>query len=1028
MKAKTLIIPLLAMGLVVAVPTTTFAIVRSQGDTIVLDGNSFNDSYEFHSLLSMPNVEDTYFKKGSSICKATYGELIFPNGISKVPGTYELDIPGVYQIGYYDNNGNSYIKSFKVDKNVYERGKGVTANFANSLSLHPGNKGININLVSGSAFRFNKIVNLNNFADGIVDLGNFYPAFKNTINDVPAASFVTLKVVDAYDESKFVEFYMWSGSSVIPYYVGAGSSNQNLTGLEYNPTRPDKINCVYEGVSYNCHKISRYQSVEAYGVWTDIYANEDGFDVSSKRPGIIGTDGIGFNWNLSSQVVTLKGNNKLVTDLDAPEVYDSNILDFSNFFTTGEVYAQFEGFGFNAPSINLQVDNILGMRGDELLDATIVDTKAPDIVLDFARNGEDPITICKDKEFIIPKDVKVRDINYYGDIKTNIYYNYGQEDQISIYSTDTFTPKMLGTYSLVYKATDAYGNVATKVVDLNVVNRSAFSYQETKLNSINAAQVNLLPVLDVTSVNDPAKQRCFVVTPNGEKEELELDESGTHFIFVPLTLGEYEIVYELSNRYYSETFSYKLSASANNSVYFKTAPALYPAYIKNASYCLDPFYGLKATEHGGEEVLATPYVSYDGGSFTKIDNIDEFKITGNNSVQFKFTSGENEYTSPVIDIIDVSYGDKVSAKDYTKYFVGNYASAEIETDALSYSFTSVGSMKFANVISLSGFAFNSKVTNTSSDTFSLVIKELTNSVNEIKVTYEKVSGNAYYVSIDQAYNGEAIHKGALVVINKSTFDVKVSYNKGNLSIDGVGDFALTPMNELVTFAIENSGAIEYKVNGLNNQSFGSSGMKELEPQGHFSFQTGAYAPKEEATISPWTCSNVLNPILKSNIKVTVLDADGGFATSKDGIVLDNVDANRSYSFLLDKIGSYRVKYSVTFSRSERREFVTETYEDSFPINVLDTIAPEVRFSSSSDCLINAGTKIRIRDFTYSDNYYSDEELKAYIFVFDSHNNIIESGFNPKECSFFTKGIYRVVAYVYDPIGNVGTASYRVLVR
>ena len=81
--------------------------------------------------------------------------------------------------------------------------------------------------------------------------------FKENADGAPSASTVSIKVVDCYDSSKFVEFYVWAAASNEVYYTGAGASTQGLTGLEHNPNRPHIMTDSYEGTMYKIHRPSK---------------------------------------------------------------------------------------------------------------------------------------------------------------------------------------------------------------------------------------------------------------------------------------------------------------------------------------------------------------------------------------------------------------------------------------------------------------------------------------------------------------------------------------------------------------------------------------------------------------------------------------------------------------------------------------------------------------------------------------------------------------------------------------------------
>ena len=59
-------------------------------------------------------------------------------------------------------------------------------------------------------------------------------------------------------------------------------------------------------------------------------------------------DGLTLFWDLENHQIKAKSNTmRLITDIDSPEIYGANALDFASFFTTGEVYLNIEVYSNN---------------------------------------------------------------------------------------------------------------------------------------------------------------------------------------------------------------------------------------------------------------------------------------------------------------------------------------------------------------------------------------------------------------------------------------------------------------------------------------------------------------------------------------------------------------------------------------------------------------------------------------------------------------------------------------------------------
>lgn len=991
-------------------------------EIVVIDDKTFDDSYSYNSVLNIPDYKNVYFYDESGMNKATYGEILFPDGNSKIPGRYVLDLPGKYQIRYYSQNGKSFQKEFLVNKNIYETGNGVTAQYCDAMPK--SNKpGISVNLVSGSSFKINKYANIHDFAGQLVDVVTFYPLLREGTNDIPAASFSTVKLVDAYDSSKFIEYYVWSSSESNVYYSGAGAAFQNFTGLEYNTNRPDKINCVFEGVSYIKHVTTRYQSVDAYGVW---------FGGKTNNKTTIDSGGISFTWDLIKNQAWISGSDaKLITDFDANEVYDSNLLNIDDYFTTGEVYAQFECFGFNTTSMDIEIESVLGFSGEELKNAIVYDVVAPSIINDFTEEGQN-VSISQGEKFYIP-ELNIFDFNYYGDVKTNVYYNYGQVDQFLVSSSDYFIPDLLGKYSLVYIAKDGYGNTNKEVITLNSTDKKPFNFIENKLSSLSAASENNVPILDVIGNNGKVNVEANAIDPSGKRNKLYLNSDSSAYSLVPLYVGKYTIEYIISDNFYTTNFSYEVSSNDVGAVYFNKKPALYPYYIKDAAYSLEAFKGVKATVDGPQEIKTIPYMSLDKAQYKAISNPDEFYIKGNENIRFKFIVGSTNYESDLIDIVDVGYGLSTSNKDYFKYFQGNYSSTEEKLSSLSFAFDDDIDLSFINTISVSKFLFDLYFDLSATNSIDIKLEDYKDSNNYLKLEVEKMTSIVFKATLIQCSSGDiAFQNGYFNVSNEDMYSYHFNlYVLGNkLYFNDTVNLPFEHDFELGVLSVNSNGKSTIDIARINNQNFQiKSKMSESPAQGYFERKTGSFEVGSDFTVSTFKASAVLTPILNSDVRLIVTDSNDNIARSIDGELLNEVTALKYYTINLKEVGRYKFTYVTYANLSKRSGFAKERDDNTFfVVSVDDVINPTIKFVDHSTLTVNVGDIIKIREYEIADNYTEKDKLLVKTMVLDEGNNIIESGYGVTQIALRRPGTFKVLAYVFDEYGNYSTDYYLVVVR
>ena len=375
--------------------------------------------YVYGQTFTVPNPDQVQIETGTAVSKAISVTLECPDGAVKSEGEYTLDKTGEYKLSYYNANGISATHTFVVNKKYYEVGGEASAKHVESLSCKEGTDGIALTLKSGESFTFNKPIDLNDYTNEVLDVCKIFPKFRKEYDLNPTATMVTVKVMDCFDPTKFVEFYVWCGSAGnSPYYAGAGASTQMLTGLEQNKARPDQMTEEYNGEMYKIHRVRRYQSLSTYGRW-----------LSSRYDAEVAKhDGVTLLWDLTNHQMKARngGTTYLITDIDSTEIYGTNAFDFASFFTTGEVVLNVEAYNYAATSFDVEIESIFGMSGKDLLDGTVVDKTAPSITVDVETTSDNEIYLQKGKTMTLPKISSVLDYNYYGNAKVAVYRNYGK--------------------------------------------------------------------------------------------------------------------------------------------------------------------------------------------------------------------------------------------------------------------------------------------------------------------------------------------------------------------------------------------------------------------------------------------------------------------------------------------------------------------------------------------------------------------------------------------------------------------------
>ena len=1035
MKKKIKILGLTLCG-VLALGAGSIAVTKLQNvdaatQLVLPQEYSLEEEYSYGQTLIVPEPEKVSIKMGGMVTTAVDVVLQFPDGSARGEGSYVLDKTGSYALTYYNANGASVTENFTVYKNAYSIGGNMPAEYVENLVGQENKSGIEVSLKDGVSFAYNRSINLNDYAGETLEVCKIFPMFKENADSAPSASTVSIKVVDCYDSSKFVEFYVWAAASNEVYYTGAGASTQGLTGLEYNPNRPHIMTESYEGTMYKIHRPSRYQSNAAWGAGLRARCNAD----------LIQYDGITLLWDLSTQKTSARYSTgtTLITDLDSTEIYDANAMDFNSFFTTGEVYLEIQAYNYTTNTFEFGVETIFGMGGDALQDGRLIDKELPEISVDVEPTQGNTVYLQKGKAFTLPKIKDVFDVNYHGDVRVEIYRNYGKYGQtLASVMNGEFVPEQIGNYTAVYTATDAYGNEGKFLLNLLVLEEPNLIYQPIAVEKLVAAKTNIIPSIEVRGLNKAVSTSVVVTAPNGESEELE-KTAENNYEYIPAYAGEYTVSYFFKDNVYEDSYSYSVSCVDENSATFKNPFTLPTALMKGASYTINPVTAYTAGAGAFNENAATVSVSVDGGAYQTLSaaQMQAYKVEANETLRFKASYGNSSVESDIYSVVDVGYGKKTSEKDYTRYMQGNYTESAMTLEGLKYDFNGDAELQFINAISGAKFKLNFTLQAEVVNSFTIVLRDLYNpNRNYVTYTYEMGTGENVVMHAKQYEDGKLVFdKTILTKYTQLAGTYALSYSVAGMDADGVVLSGIKPFaKDSTLLEMSVSGAesgCTVTVSKINAQNFTLS-MRESKPQLIFTACDGVQEINAIYQVLPCYANSVLCSVLARDITISVYAPDGEIACDLNGNLLEKVHADKTYSLQLSQTGQYRVVYEVScIGSSLKNGQETLAYDDYDIVNVSERIAPVISFKDGSNeqttVHLAVGSTHKIKEFTVTDNLSSTENIKVYTMIYGKDMALEEDGYNVTSYVFKNVGEFLVYVVAYDELGNSSALYYNVVV-
>ena len=969
-----------------------------------ISGGELEEYYYVGSELELPStVQITY--EGENYT-GRYSETIGPDSKIYTSNLLQLSDAGSYEAMYSFSADGKNLKTgltfLAVEANWQMVSEQSSVEYGAVTTNESSENGLIVTIADGDSFTYNVPVDLK--SSDITDIITFYPEqtakkFEQRENKLSSANFdaeyISVTLTDCYDPTVYVTamiYYAptWTNS----IYARTAASGQGEFGLYLDCPIATQPSVYLDGLRYGLYEGVFGQSITSTGTVPSYY--KWSFDFSKNRVYLSESNGKSY----------------LINDLDDPAVSSNQFPGF----TTGEVYVSVSASDFYTASTIVQIEAIGELRGEELMAGGYIDHKSP--VIEIGQdNADSGIYIEKDKEFTLP-DAAVYDANPAGGVKTSVYYNYGTAMQSSVAVKDNkFIPTLTGTYTVEYRATDAFGNIGRAYMPLYCLEESVMTLEVTENHTLKAGVQSEALSYEAFSYNGSVDVEITAVHEGGTEYAI-----GSDLTFIPLSAGNYTIVYTYTDGVETKSYSYTTECQPNSEYSFIGEPATLNYYIKNAEYDVAAFSAYSFAGSEPEPVQTTVEVSFDDGEYAAVGG-STFTVSGNSSLRFRYTAGSAVFETEEIRIVDVGYGDELRIEDY---FIGDFTTVK---DYDWIEFTSAvqsgnNSLEFINRLSYALFSMDFQIPANAShfNSVSLVFSDFADLTNRVVVKYESLNGGLS-VSVDGAnvttLNGQ-LNDGNVRYIRYTAASnaFYFSDNTETISVPFKFDFD----SGYCLFSIEfegisgNAGITLFR---LQNQLISDRTYDDFEPQIYCRESPGYTEIGSQAVAYGAYASDVLSPCLMQDLKLSVTAPDGSYVTSADGVILNGVPGDMDYIFSLDSYGRYMVEYTV---RDESGNSAIQYYF----INVADLVEPTVTFDDGATAEtvqnVRVNYRYKVKDYTAADNYSAAENLVTIIYIYNSKGVLVS--FDSEEFTLTEAGAYTVYVYCFDEAGNYALASYQ----
>lgn len=955
----------------------------------------------------------------------------YPDGSAQRKNIFTLDQLGKYSIVYEIKVGND---TYREEKNfvVYDylfsnsaTGEGFAygTNHKSNVRGEFDYEGVKFNLKAGESLLYNKVINLNKLGkeDTLVML-NAIPE-QGTVRDC-----TTLYVVltDAYDTSNQVKIrVLRAPDAPVP-----NSADNDISYLQ-----------------------ARFDST-AFGLGTNLYG-------SSFRNGLLEMSfvPIDIRFDYANKCIYSFYDSVKYNGVEASHGYkliNDLTNDFGNKpwkgFTTGECFLSVYAEGYISSDTTIPFHGILlAVDGQEIEDieegalGTNFVTEVAKREIQFGEYG----SAKNIPNAMVGYAYEIFDAEYYslygGDkLYTSVYYAYNTSSMVEVpIANGRFTPDRVGVYTIVYTVVDAFGNVSTSTLDVTAIadNGKGVYVEVPDYENYTTGNVgNVVPLVNASSVEVLGNLGLVDVTvvakdPDGKIYDVTNDE------FIPKVGGTWKIVYTVQDHAGRiGKFEYDLTVNVSDKVVFTGVKDLGKYFIAGA---FNPVPAATYIDYlvSYEEQFVTD-ISIEKQDGTKVADVTDgyFKPTetGLYNVVYKAVSAnnvENVYKVPVRSV-DVGFNVN-NGWNRHGYFVngnGDVVGAMSDNQGSHITVKANGSFDYIRPVDITSFKISFMIKETQSSSISLVITDVNDENQSIKLTFVDNQGVAELLINDrqkvvlgsQAYCGMMFYvnfSAGIVTIGDYSATVSEYYN--GKTYNGFGSLLAN-----ISFVTNNdqgmNGNSVILIDEINAQPFTKAGRyaDRLEPTIIFSESfTSKFIAGQVIKIPHSKVIDVLTP--KATATLTVLGPDGIAIRDTDGNLLENVDISKDYYIELEKAGYYQLCYSSA-------DQIGNEINGELPYKTLlasSTEKPEIKINGGARTgkvgeYFSVGTATASGQF---DNY------ELYIFVQGPTGNLkaveMQDRTEADYMKFMAKekGKYKVLYLVIDEWKNMSTAEYFVTV-
>lgn len=938
----------------------------------------FEQEYEIGTVVSIPQVT-----LGIGGEKATADAVVYcPDGQVTTEKKITLDVAGQYTVEYTAViSGNYYVKEYQflVYNPLVSFSSENTSVSYGTYALDEDVEGLMVSLAQGDRLTINQPIDVASLSK--IDL--LLQAIATPKVDGQADfNRLCFQLTDVHNPEITLYFagYGYPNQRFKSTYVVAGGNGQKPKG--------------YEKASGKVHEEKTWGCPDTHSFFTAKDNNPMSFYIDN------------------STMEVFHGKNFII-DLDNPSYFDTMWTGFPS----GKAYLTVWADDYYADSANFCLTAVGKI---DLSAQKVIDSEGPVITIDNAYQTM-PNAVKDGTYQYIPSATALDVFSGVCDVTTTVWYNYNSSNPAIVEQVDgKFMTSRIGNYAIVYEATDAAGNVGREIIwvkSVSQINKPEISLNEAALQAYTVGDCFMPQQYTANSYSGEPAVSIFIQQSDKRiplNSDYRFEKEGKH-----------SVIYEVCDAAgQTSQYQFEITVTMGKTPVLVDKVVLDEYLVEDVKYIFPQVYFNDYRTGEIVKKLATGKIVDAAGTRTlKAGDTFSVKVANNLdkvSITFECEGATYNMELPVVKAwVEEDGRAKLQIQNY---FIANGINLQKDVSGTVVTAeTSNAGWLFANpqISEDMSVVLQGIPTQSNFEALQVTLRDYENADKKLVVELRNTKS---YLTVC-ADGRTTLLKEGTDFRSAGMIDIRLSGNElyvcGVLvNTDVIETFSDHKVYISVDFVNASNGAA-YRLQSINGHVMNATNSDRTGPKISVTGHYGGLAPYGTQMLLPAAfAGDVLCPNTTFSMKVVSGDK---VVSDINGTVLDGVDPTKDYYINIEQYGTYEVVYTA------QEEFSARPVNFSYVLQVIDMIAPEIKFSHAYETEAKVGDVLCIPNFTVADNITATENIALLRYVIDPSGTMLTLPASSNSVKASVAGEYTFLVMALDESGNICSEKWTVTV-